>query len=116
MGGGGGPPLREIPAVLMRFDVHRVKGSDAMLALNVQSEFHDHLDTRVMVPLVPLAATRARPVERLQPVFTVAGRPYILITPAIASIPVSDLGDRVASLADQHSVIVDALDFLFQGF
>lgn len=100
----------------MRFDVRRIKGSDATLALNIQSEFHDHLDTRVMVPLVPLGATRAKAVERLQPVFTVADRRYILVTPAMASIPVTDLGDRVGSLADQHSVIVDALDFLFQGF
>ncbi|MBW8726345.1 MAG: CcdB family protein [Inquilinus limosus] len=48
--------------------------------------------------------------------FTVAGQPYVLATPARASVPVASLGDRVASLADQHSVIVDALDFLLQGF
>jgi toxin CcdB len=100
----------------MRFDVHRVKGSDATLALKVQSEFHDHLDTRLMVPLVPLGGTRMKPLERLQPVFAVDGRPYILVTSAMASVPVGDLGERVASLADQHSVIVDALDFLLQGF
>ena len=100
----------------MRFDVHRVMGSDVALALKVQSEFHDHLDTCVVVPLIPLARTKMKPAQRLQPVFTVVGQPYILATPAMASIPVSDLGDRVASLADQHSAIVDALDFLLQGF
>jgi toxin CcdB len=100
----------------MRFDVHRVRGSDVALALKVQSEFHDHLDTRLVVPLSPLAGTRMKPAERLQPVFTVADRPYILVTQAMASVPVGDLGERVASLADQHSTIVDALDFLLQGF
>ncbi|KGM33996.1 hypothetical protein P409_12750 [Inquilinus limosus MP06] len=101
---------------MMRFDVHRVTGSDVALALKVQSEFHDHLDTCVVVPLIPLARTKMKPARRLQPVFDVAGQPYMLATPAMASIPVGSLGDRIASLADQHSVIVDALDFLFQGF
>ncbi|MGO4129202.1 CcdB family protein [Inquilinus sp. YAF38] len=100
----------------MRFDVHRVAGSDVALALKVQSEFHDHLDTCVVVPLIPVGRTKVKPARRLQPVFTVAGQPYVLATPAMASVPVSDLGDRVGSLADQHSVIVDALDFLLQGF
>lgn len=54
--------------------------------------------------------------KRLQPVLPVGGHDYVLVTTEMVSISVSDLGDRVASLADQHSVIVDALDFLFQGF
>lgn len=54
--------------------------------------------------------------KRLQPVLPVDGHDYVLVTTEMAAISVSDLGDPIASLADQHSAIVDALDFLFQGF
>ncbi len=56
------------------------------------------------------------PMKRLQPVLPVGGHDYVLVTTEMAAISVSDLGDTIGSLADQHSVIVDALDFLFQGF
>jgi toxin CcdB len=100
----------------MRFDVHRLRGVDGMLALKVQSEFHDHLQSRVIVPLVPLTAFFAKPLERLEPVVPINGQRYVLVTTDMASIRAADLGDVIASLADQHSVIVDALDFLLQGF
>jgi toxin CcdB len=100
----------------MRFDVHRLRGVEDILALNVQSEFHDHLPARIIIPMAPAHSYSAKPMKRLQPVLPVGGRDYVLVTTEMASISVSDLGDRVGSLADQHSLIVDALDFLFQGF
>ncbi|WP_342234881.1 CcdB family protein [Inquilinus sp. OTU3971] len=100
----------------MRFDVHRLRGVDDVLALNIQSEFHDHLPGRIIVPMVPVHSYSAMPMKRLQPVLPVGGHDYVLVTTEMAAISVSDLGDTIGSLADQHSVIVDALDFLFQGF
>ncbi|MDR6287605.1 MULTISPECIES: CcdB family protein [Inquilinus] len=100
----------------MRFDVHRLKGADDVLALGVQSEFHDHLQTRIIVPMVPVGSYPAKPMVRLEPILSVDGQQYVLVTTDMASIPIGELGDVVASLADQHSVIVDALDFLLQGF
>jgi toxin CcdB len=100
----------------MRFDVHRLRGVDDLLALNVQSEFHDHLPARIIVPMAPAHSYSAKPMKRLQPILSVDGSDYILVPTEMAAISVSDLGDPIASLADQHSVIVDALDFLLQGF
>ena len=100
----------------MRFDVHRLRGVEDVLALNVQSEFHDHLPARIVIPMVPAHSYSATPMKRLQPVLPVGGHDYVLVTTEMVSISVTDLGDRVGSLADQHSAIVDALDFLFQGF
>ncbi|MGK9234250.1 CcdB family protein [Inquilinus limosus] len=100
----------------MRFDVHRLRGADDVLALSVQSEFHDHLQTRIIIPMVLVGSFSAKPMVRLEPILPVDGQRYVLVTTDMASIPISDLGDRVGSLADQHSVIVDALDFLLQGF
>jgi len=100
----------------MRFDVHRVDRLGGALVLNVQSEFHDHLDTRVVVPLIPLSAYPGRQQERLEPIFSINGQGYFLQTTHIGAVRASELGSSVASLAEQHSAIVDALDFLFQGF
>jgi toxin CcdB len=100
----------------MRFDVHRLQGADDVLALNVQSEFHDHLLARIIIPMVPAHSYSAKPMKRLQPILSVDGQDYVLVTSEMAAIPTGDLGDRIASLADQRSVIVDALDFLLQGF
>ena len=100
----------------MRFDVHRVSRLGGTLVLNVQSEFHDHLATRVVVPLIPLTAYPGGQQERLEPSFSIDGQRYLLQTTHIGAIRASELGRPIASLADQRSVIVDALDFLLQGF
>lgn len=100
----------------MRFDAYQVGRLGGALVLNVQSEFHDHLDTRVVVPLIPVSAYPGGQQERLEPIFSIGGQRYFLQTTHIAAVRASELGRPVASLADQHSEIVDALDFLFQGF
>ncbi|WP_343713318.1 CcdB family protein [Inquilinus sp.] len=100
----------------MRFDVHRVGRLGDTLVLNVQSEFHDHLTTRIVVPLILLSDYIGPPQGRLEPTFLIGGQRYLLQTGHMGAAQVSELGDVVASLADQHTTIVDALDFLFQGF
>jgi toxin CcdB len=100
----------------MRFDVHRVSRLGGTLVMNVQSEFHDHLATRIVIPLIPLPAYRGRQQERLEPIFSIDGQRYFLQTTHMGAVRASELDNPVASLADQHSVIVDALDFLLQGF
>ena len=83
--------------------------------LDVQSNFLDHLDTRVVVPLYPVDNVPAA-VKRLHPVFMIDGRRYVLATPLLAAVPSSILGDRKGSLDHHHDDIVAALDMLFQGF
>jgi hypothetical protein len=53
---------------------------------------------------------------RLKPVLRLGDERYALITTDIAAVPTSLLGERVANLQDQREVIVDAVDFLMQGF
>jgi toxin CcdB len=100
----------------MRFDVHRVSRLGGTLVLNVQSEFHDHLATRIVAPLIPVSTYPGGQQERLEPILSVNGQRYFLQTTHMGAVRASELGDPIASLADQHSVIVDALDFLLQGF
>ena len=82
----------------------------------MQSEFHDHLATRIVVPLIPLSTYSGGQQERLEPIFSIGGQRYFLQTTHMGAVRASELGDPMGSLADQHSTIVDALDFLLQGF
>lgn len=46
--------------------------------------------------------------------FDIAGEPHVMVTQFLAAVPVSALGNAVASLASNDATIVGALDFLFQ--
>jgi hypothetical protein len=39
-----------------------------------------------------------------------------MCTPEFAAVPTSDLGKRVENLEEQRGAIIDAIDFLLQGF
>jgi hypothetical protein len=46
----------------------------------------------------------------------VLGETYLLGTPEIGAVPVSQLGECVANVEDQREIVVDAIDFHLQGF
>ena len=98
---------------MARFDVIKTK-SDA-LVVDCQSEFLDYLQTRFVIPLLP-PDLEPKIAERLNPVFLIEGQNYVLYPQFSASIAVRELGTPVASLANQHSQIIEALDMLVSGF
>lgn len=103
---------------MAQFDIHRNGNpqtcQDFPYLLDVQSDLLDPLATRVVVPLVRLAAA-PKPVRYLNPVFEVQGEPVVLSTPELAGIPRSALGEKVGSLAQGRDEIVRALDVLIAG-
>lgn len=101
---------------MAQFDVHRnARSSDLFpLLLDVQSDLHSQLRTRIMVPLLPQKrAGKLR--TRLNPVVTIAGETYVLQTELFAAVRTAQLGDCVGSLVSQRDEIVGAIDFLLQG-
>ena len=101
---------------MARLDVHPMPGESGRgYVLDVQAALLDHLATRVVVPLLPLAGAPT-PIKELNPVFDIDGEPHVMLTQAIASIPVRQLGRAVASLDSQHDQITRALDILLLGF
>ena len=54
---------------MARFDVHAYPSGDGYL-LDVQADLLDHLNTRVVVPLLA-KATAPKPASRLNPVFEI---------------------------------------------
>jgi len=99
---------------MAKFDVFR-RRSGAGYLLDCQADLLDPLNTRFVVPLLP-AREAPKPAARLNPVFEIGGDSYVMMTQFAAAILVSELGDRVGSLDDQHIAIITALDMLISGF
>ncbi len=100
---------------MARFDVYRIEGL-SYYVIDLQAELLCDLSTRVVVPLVKLEAMGREAAARLRPRLRIGGADWIMNTPELAALPCAKLGDRVANLEDQRDVIVDAVDFLMQGY
>ena len=83
--------------------------------LDVQNEYIDSLDTRVVIPMRAAALYR-HPIRDLNPVFDVSGKSVVLDTAALAAFPARELKKRVAGLQDQSEYIVAAIDCLFGAY
>ena len=83
----------------------------------MQSDLFDGFDTRMVIPLRAQSTfAKLKLPERLMPIFTVKGKKLILETPKMAAVPTRILKQPVATLLDQQSTVVTALDFLFNGY
>ena len=82
--------------------------------LDVQADLLSHLNTRIVVPLLP--ADRApEPARILNPVFEIDGRPHVMATQFLAAVPQRLLGREVLDVRDRAHEVVGALDCLFQA-
>jgi len=98
---------------MARFDVHARRSGPGLL-LDCQADLLAHLNTRLVVPLIPLAEA-PKPAARLNPVFTVGGGEHVMVTQYAAAVELRELGEAVGSLAKHHHAIVGALDMLITG-
>lgn len=100
---------------MARFDLfRRPRGAPGYL-LQIQSDFLDRLETRVVAPLLPPDAV-PRPIRDLHPRFEIEGQPYLMATQLLGAIPRRELGPAIGSLAAQQDDITRALDVLITGF
>ena len=82
--------------------------------LELQTDLLGDLGTRLVAPLVP--ATRfGPPASRLNPVFRIRSRNFVMDTALIAGVPANQLGDRVALLGGRSTDVLGALDFMVSG-
>ncbi|RHW16482.1 plasmid maintenance protein CcdB [Sphingomonas gilva] len=98
---------------MAQHDVHRGDAFEGYL-LNCQSDLLDHMKTRFVVPLLPESRV-AKFAERLNPVFEIDGRRFIMATQGAATVTARELGPVVASLGNEHERIMGALDMLLTG-
>ena len=99
---------------MARFDVYENSAGLGYL-VDVQADLLSPLNTRVVIPLLPadIAPSRA---QRLNPAFEVSGLPCSLVTQFMAAVPRSELKRVIVSLEHEAGTILDAIDFLHQGW
>ena len=100
---------------MAQFDLYSNRGDNSELfpyLLDITHEINSLSQLRVVIPL----CSDGHHVTHLNPVFEVAGQELYLSTMDIAGVPAAMLGDAVGSLSDRRTEIVDALDFLVNGF
>jgi toxin CcdB len=83
--------------------------------VTVQSRLLDELAIRVVIPLPSRQDSPTVPIKELNPILSVDGAQYGLMTQNMAAIPVRQLGTQVNSLAAERDHIVRAIDALISG-
>jgi toxin CcdB len=83
--------------------------------LDVQNDYIDHLDSRVVIPLRREAAFGPR-ARDLHPLLEVNGEPVVLDASAIGAVPLSELRKQVAQLREARESGQLALDTLFGAY
>lgn len=99
---------------MARFDVYE-SPDGAGYVVDVQADLLDMLQTRVVVPLLPLADA-PKPANRLNPVFVIEGHEHAMVTQYIATVPHSILRNVVTDLRDDADRVIGAIDFVLSGF
>ncbi len=83
--------------------------------IDLQSDFMDDLETRLVAPLVP-SGRRETPLPRLHPVVEIEGKRHHIVMQEMAAVPRQTLSGRpVANLSDRSYEITAAIDFLVTG-
>lgn len=94
-----------------QFDVFRMRRGDVVVVL--QHDTFQDFGTRVVAPLVPLS--KGKLATSLNPVLRHARRDWVLATHLMSVVSVSDIKDRLGSIAGQEYAIKRAIDQLFLG-
>lgn len=103
---------------MARFDIHenpnRRSRERVPYLLDVQADMLADLVTRLVVPLIPISEF-GPPAKRLNPVFQIGKRDYVMATAEMAAISRKHLGARTGSLSAHSTDILNAIDFLISG-
>ena len=104
---------------MAQFDVYENQNPETKESipylLDLQADLLNNLTTRVVVPLITVAAM-GRGAKYLNPQFKIRRTTVIMSTAELAGINLHILGDKVCSLKEHRTEIIAALDFLFTGF
>ncbi len=99
---------------MARFNVYRNPEGRGFL-LDVQADVMSHIDTRIVIPLLPLADA-PKPANTLNPLFLFDGEQYSMVTPFMAAYPAKALKNPICSVAERRDEIAAGIDLLLQGF
>lgn len=80
--------------------------------VDVQNDFFDELNSRVVIPLSPHNTLNQTNAKKLCPIINVNDEQYVLLTHQMTSIPKTMLKKKVTSLESLRYEILGAIDFL----
>ena len=104
---------------MAQFDVYENQNPETRESipylLDLQTDLLDNLTTRVVAPLITVAAM-GKGATYLNPQFKINRTTVIMSTAELAGVKLHVLGDKVCSLKEHRTEIIVALDFLFTGF
>jgi toxin CcdB len=99
---------------MAKYDLYSGIG-DADFVLDVQSDLLNALNTRIVIPLF-LNEKAPKPADRLNPIFEIDGKSYVMTTQFLASVSRSELTTPMGNLSPRSDEITNAIDMVFQGF
>jgi len=99
---------------MSKYDVFPNPSGDGFL-LDVQAELLSDLNTRVVVPLIPMARA-PMPATRLNPTFEIDDETVVMVTQFMAAVPNGILKNPIERLDGKFEQITSAIDMLIQGF
>lgn len=99
---------------MARFSVYKHSEGEGYL-LDVQADLLSHLNTRVVVPMLPVELA-PKPATTLNPLFEIEGATVSMVTQFMAAVPAKLLKNPVLNLDNRRNDITAAVDLLFQGF
>jgi toxin CcdB len=100
---------------MARLDVYRLRQSATSLVIELQTNLLDHIATRIVAPLVPLA-TAPKPIRDLNPIFIIDGGEHVMMTQLLGAVLTNDLRPTLISLDQHHDDVTRALDRLLFGY
>ena len=98
---------------MSRFDLFAASDGVGYI-LDLQSDFLEHYNTRVVAPVVP-ASDYDGAAKGLNPTVMIGAAPFVVQTHFLAAVPAAALKDQVGTLEAYGDDITRALDMLFQG-
>ncbi|MBB5685046.1 CcdB family protein [Sphingobium boeckii] len=99
---------------MAKFDVYRMSGGSGYL-IDCQADLLKGLNSCFVVPLLPIDHA-PKAADRLNPIFQIGGESCVMVTQFAAAVSVRELGERIGSLIDQDTKIMNALDMLLSGY
>ena len=100
---------------MAQFDLYKNNGDNSKLfpyLLDITHRINTVSSSRVVIPL----CSDGNHIKHLNPTFNINGQKLYLSTMDIAGIPATMLGTAIGNLQDRRTEIIDALDFLVNGF
>lgn len=97
---------------MSRFDIYQMASGQRVV--EVQADTHVNLATTLVIPLLEYGRIPSK--ERISPTVQLGELKYIILTPNMAAVPRKTLGKAVGNIGHHRQQIVDAIDFLLQGY